>query len=140
MLLAAKLLLSPLLVAQAVATRRRALVLPEADGPRTGRCGSGAPLRLLVVGDSSGAGVGVARQDEALVGHLSRSLAGSLNVEVVWQLVAKSGVTTAQALLYALPQARLDVASTREEVNVWPQLLMEDVLKHRALHPAEPIL
>ena len=51
MLLAAKLLLSPLLVAQAVATRRRALVLPEADGPRTGRCGAGRSLRLRVAGD-----------------------------------------------------------------------------------------
>ena len=48
--LAAKLLLSPLLVMQAVATRRRALVLPEADGPRTGRCGRGAPRRPRGVG------------------------------------------------------------------------------------------
>ncbi|WP_345471780.1 alpha/beta hydrolase [Glutamicibacter ectropisis] len=59
---------------------------------------------------------------------------------LAWTEDPSHPVTTAQALLYALPQARLDVASTREEVNVWPQQLMEDVLKHSALHPAEPIL
>lgn len=134
MLLAAKLLLSPLLVAQAVATRRRALVLPEADGPRTGRCGAGRALRLLVAGDSSGAGVGVARQDEALVGHLSRSLAGSLNVEVVWQLVAKSGVTTAQALplLQQIAPASADVAVVMLGVNdVIDQVPVRRALRHR---------
>ena len=134
MLLAAKLLLSPLLVAQAVATRRRALVLPEADGPRTGRCGAGRALRLLVVGDSSGAGVGVARQDEALVGHLSRSLAGSLNAEVVWQLVAKSGITTAQALplLQQIAPATADVAVVMLGVNdVINQVPVRRALRHR---------
>ncbi len=59
---------------------------------------------------------------------------------LAWTEDPSHPVTTAQALLYALPQAKLDVASTREEVNVWPQLLMEDVLKHSVLHPAEPIL
>ena len=40
MSLALKLVLAPLLVVQAVATRRRALVLPEAEGPREGRLGA----------------------------------------------------------------------------------------------------
>ena len=50
-------------------------MLPEADGAREGVVGSGdAALRLLVAGDSSAAGVGVARQEQAVVGHLARAL------------------------------------------------------------------
>lgn len=135
--LAAKLLLSPLLVMQAVATRRRALVLPEADGPRTGRCGSGAPLRLLVVGDSSGAGVGVATQDEALVGHLSRTLAQALGAEVCWQLVARSGITSAQALplLQQAAPAPADVAVVVLGVND----VIDQVPVRRALRQREAL-
>lgn len=102
MSLAAKLALTPLLVLQALHTRRRVPVLPEAAGPRRGEVAApGArdePLHLLIVGDSSAAGVGVDRQDRALAGWLSRSLAAALPLRVRWSLVAKSGVTTAQAL------------------------------------------
>lgn len=98
MSLALKLALAPILVAQAVATRRRAPALPEAEGPREGRVGEGDRLALLIVGDSSAAGVGVATQDEALAGHLPRTLAREARRRVQWQLVAKSGITTAQAL------------------------------------------
>jgi len=93
-----KLVLSPLLVAQALATRRRAPELPEAEGPRHGVVGEGETLRLLIVGDSSAAGVGVRTQDEALAGHLTRTLAAAAHRRVRWQLVARSGITTAQAL------------------------------------------
>ncbi|MGZ5249520.1 MAG: hypothetical protein ACXWIQ_04605, partial [Caldimonas sp.] len=65
--LAFKLALAPLLVVQAVRTRRRAPVLPEAAGPRDGRtAGDGVAIRVLVAGDSSAAGVGVAHQDQAV--------------------------------------------------------------------------
>ncbi len=107
MSLALKLALAPLLAAQALATRRRAPVLPEAAGPREGSVGAaddephGEALSLLIVGDSSAAGVGVATQDEALVGHLTRTLAREANRRVRWQLVARSGITTAQALALA---------------------------------------
>lgn len=96
--LALKLALAPLLVAQALATRRRAPRLPEADGPREGRVGEGDRLSLLIVGDSSAAGVGVATQDEALAGHLTRTLAREARRRIQWQLIARSGITTAQAL------------------------------------------
>ena len=85
MSLVAKLVLSPLLVAQAVATRRRAPLLPEADGERHGVIGRGRVLRLLIVGDSSGAGVGVSRQDIALAGYLTRTLAHVAEAQVHWQ-------------------------------------------------------
>ena len=119
MSLAAKLVLAPLLVAQAVATRRRAPALPEADGPRCGSVGRGDPLRLLIVGDSSGAGVGVKTQDEALAGHLTRTLASLVPRRIDWALHAKSGITTAEALalVQAERPARADVAVVVLGVN-----------------------
>ena len=93
-----KFALAPILVAQALWTRRRVPVLPQASGPREGVVGEGPPLRLLIVGDSSAAGVGVDHQDRALSGHLSRELAQQAGVHVQWRLVARTGVTSAQAL------------------------------------------
>lgn len=70
--------------------------LPEATGARQGRAGTGPQLRLLIAGDSSAAGVGVASQDAALAGQLARALSGDFTVE--WQLLARSGATTAATL------------------------------------------
>lgn len=96
MSLTAKLLLSPLLVAQALGARVRAPRLPEAAGERAGEIGRGPLLRLLILGDSSAAGVGVARQSDALAGHLARALAAQCAATVRWQLMARSGITSAQ--------------------------------------------
>ena len=117
MSLALKLALAPLLVAQAVTTRRRAPVLPEAEGPRRGRVGRGSGgLRLLIAGDSSAAGVGVAHQDRALAGHLTRALHRLAARPVHWSLHARSGLTTQQvhALLRSttLPSAEVAVVVT----------------------------
>ena len=98
MSLTAKLLLSPLLVVQALTARVRMPRLPEAAGPREGETGRGPLLRLLIVGDSSAAGVGVAKQSDALSGHLVRALAAQCGARVRWQLLARSGVTSAQCL------------------------------------------
>jgi lysophospholipase L1-like esterase len=95
---ALKLALGPLLIAQAIRTRQRLPRLPEPDGPRNGAVGRGQDVSLLVLGDSSAAGVGVESQDEALATQLARALAASARCRVQWQLRARSGITTAQAL------------------------------------------
>lgn len=78
-------------------THAAAPSLPEAAGPRTGRVGQGPLLRVLIVGDSSAAGVGVASQSKALAGYLTRYLARRLKCTVSWRLVARTGLTTEQA-------------------------------------------
>jgi lysophospholipase L1-like esterase len=134
---ALKLALAPLLVAQAIATRRRALVLPEAAGARAGRIGaaSGPALRLLVAGDSSAAGVGVAHQGDAVVGHLARHLHQGLGLPVEWSLRARSGLTTRQlhAMLAADPPPAADVAVVITGVNdVIDQVPCRRALRDRA--------
>lgn len=99
---AAKFALAPLLYAQARRLRTSALVLPEPEGPRQGVERAGVqPLRLLVAGDSSAAGVGAETQDEALARPLALELARRLGATVHWQLVARTGLTS-QALLQLL--------------------------------------
>ncbi|SHE66560.1 Lysophospholipase L1 [Litoreibacter ascidiaceicola] len=93
---AVKLALLPLLAAQGWRARKTARQLPEPDGPREGIDGEGPLLRLLVLGDSSAAGVGVAHQREAITGRLVQSL--SQTHRVAWRLNAVSGATTAATL------------------------------------------
>jgi len=108
------------LVVQAVGTRRRAPLLPEAAGPREGRVGSGAaPIRLLIAGDSSAAGVGVAHQEQALAGHLSRALRQRTGWAVRWRLQARTGLTTRQLheLLRGVAPEAADIAVIATGVN-----------------------
>ena len=109
MSLTAKLMLSPMLVAQAVATRARLPRLPEPAGDRHGVAGQGVPVRLLVAGDSSAAGVGVQHQRDALAPRLAAQLAHAVGARVTWHLRARSGLTTAQTLAL-LREAHTDAA------------------------------
>jgi lysophospholipase L1-like esterase len=131
MSLTLKLALTPLLVAQALITRRKVPRLPEAEGPRSGAVGQGPALKLLVIGDSSAAGVGVARQSQALAGPMARYLAEATKTRVHWRLVARSGVTTAQALELLRQEGPLqaDVAVIVSGVND----VVEQVPSHRAV-------
>jgi len=119
-IVAARLALGPVLLPQAKWLRRKALRLPEAAGPRQGQVGEGTPgLRLLVVGDSSAAGVGVADQAQALALPLAHRLRDLLGMPVGWQLVAQTGVDTAEArrLLSQSQLAPADVVVTALGVN-----------------------
>lgn len=88
--------LAPVLLVQARRVQRHALHLPEAAGPRTGTVGVGPPLRLLIIGDSSAAGVGVQDQRDAVAGQLSQALGRARSV--TWHLVANTGATTPSML------------------------------------------
>jgi lysophospholipase L1-like esterase len=113
----AKYALAPVLAAQGLALRRRALNLPEPPGPRHGTTGNGAPLSILIAGDSSAAGVGAPHQDQALSGQLVARL--SARHRVHWRLEARTGDTTAACTrrLQDLPPARFDVAVLALGVN-----------------------
>ena len=113
----ARIVLLPLLLVQGLIVRARALALPEAAGPRHGSLGHGPKLRVLMVGDSSAAGVGADTQDNALIGHVTRNLAATHRVD--WTLFAKTGATTASTLdrLRQLPLADFDVAIVVLGVN-----------------------
>ncbi|WP_338550175.1 SGNH/GDSL hydrolase family protein [Roseovarius phycicola] len=115
--LALTLALAPILIPQVAWVRFRAACLQEASGPREGVAGNGPPLRLLVLGDSSAAGVGVAHQEDALIGRLVARLAQ--RYQVSWRLAARCGATTTTVLrnLETEPKARFDIAVIALGVN-----------------------
>ena len=113
--------LAPLYLTQLLGVLARTERLPEAAGPRQGQVAGQGRLRLLVLGDSSGAGVGVARQDQALIGQILAHLPPAQGVE--WQLIARSGTTSGAALkMLQQTEAQFDVAVLALGVN--------DVLRH----------
>ena len=91
--------------------------LQEPTGPREGGLGQGPDLRLLILGDSAAAGVGVATQDDALAGHLPRILAQDRTVH--WRLAARCGATTGSTLtrLNALPSEPFDAVLIAVGIN-----------------------
>lgn len=96
-LVAAKIAMGAVLLPQARHVRRTALRLPEAAGAREGVAGMGdAKLRVLVVGDSSAAGVGVAEQSQALALPMANELSKRIAGAVAWQLVAQSGLDSSE--------------------------------------------
>ncbi len=109
--------LLPLLLLQGISVRRQALILPEPHGARQDQQGEGPALRLLIAGDSSAAGVGVAQQAQALSGQLAAQLASTF--EVQWKLEATTGHKTSDTIarLAALPKQRFDVVALALGVN-----------------------
>lgn len=137
MSLTVKLALTPVLVAQALRTRAKLPRLPEAAGARRGAVGKGLPLRLLIAGDSSAAGVGAVTQREALAGQLAPRLAKACGARVEWRLIARSGVTTAQTLHLLQREEGLhaDVAVVVTGVND----IIDQVPSHRAVSARETL-
>jgi len=99
--------LMPLVMPLALHTRRQALRLAPAAGQLRGLAGvdlPGEPLRLLVLGESTVAGVGVSCLQQALVGRLAQALAERLARPVSWRACGENGITAAQACKRLLPQ------------------------------------
>ena len=97
--------LAPFLFPQSRVVLSHLPKLPEASGLRYGKVPGRDPLRLLVFGDSTAAGVGVEYQSEGLVGALARDLSERFGRGVTWQLYARSGVTSGTLRAFFLPSA-----------------------------------
>ena len=96
---------SPFLYLQGRYTRWKVGVLPDAAGPKRGTSGQGEkPARLLVIGESTVAGLGARTHDVALAGQFAKNLAAKTGNTVEWTVVGKSGVTARQAIELLLPE------------------------------------
>jgi lysophospholipase L1-like esterase len=114
-------LLAPVLMAQGRRVRRTTPRLPEAPGPTTGEVGGeGPPVRLLVLGESTAAGVGAASHQEGLAGQVARALAAAAGRPVRWRVLGRNGATAAstrETLLARAPDVAADVAVVALGVN-----------------------
>lgn len=112
--------LAPVYLYQGMKLKKTTLRLPEAEGERRGRLTLAskdnssedkATLNLMLLGDSSAAGVGVSSQQQALAGQLLEQLQLLPQIQqkfsqLEWSLHATSGHTSFDALrrLYVLPK------------------------------------
>lgn len=116
-------LLSPMYLYQANQLKKHALILPEAEGERSGdtilSSSENLPkFSIMVVGDSAAAGVGVDRQEQALLGQLLHQLQHNPQIaknfsKIIWRLYATTGHTSFDILkrLYTL-------SSTKHSVDI----------------------
>lgn len=96
---------APFLYLQGQYTRRRVGVLPGAGGDKTGVTGNGErPARLLVLGESTVAGLGARTHALALTGQFAQRLGEHLNRSVRWTAIGKNGVTARQTLDELVPE------------------------------------
>lgn len=111
------LLLAPVLLVQAKHVRRTTPLLPEPTGQREGVSGSGSALKIMIIGDSAAAGVGVTTQGEALSGKLLEQLKAYYTIH--WNLYAKTGATTSSTLkkLDKIERKQVDVVVLSLGVN-----------------------
>ena len=86
-------LLAPLLVWQGQRTRRTTPRLPEAHGDPHGQYGDGEPAwQLLVLGESTAAGVGVTHHQDGLASQLARQLHQQSQRTIGWRSHGINGI------------------------------------------------
>ena len=97
--------------------RLRTPVLPEASGDRALGHEQEADYRILIAGDSAGAGVDVETQDQALLGLLHSRLAPTHSVYL--ELNAMTGLTSGEVLdrMRAVTQTTFDIVIYSVGVN-----------------------
>ncbi len=111
--------LYPLLYLQGKHVRRITPRMPEAGGPAHGTApwppqgaepSPAAPvLRLVAIGESPVAGVGVTLHTQAITAQLAAMLAQQAEMPVSWQAVGLNGADLAQALQVLVPRLPLPV-------------------------------
>lgn len=105
----------PLIIWQGKNTRKTALRLPEADGPRTGNSvdGTGNPreqINILHLGESTVAGVGVTHSHLGFTANISQTLITN-NISHQWQYIAQTGIDTSELIELLNQQAAIPACS-----------------------------
>ena len=120
-------LLWPVVLPQARRTRRAIPTLPDAAQPWRGEVAGENPISILVLGDSTAAGVGAPTQDDALPGNLARTLANEWERGAHWRAIGENGATT-----YDIVQRFLAEASEEKYDVVFLTIGANDALKLRS--------
>jgi lysophospholipase L1-like esterase len=97
--------LLPVLYFHGKKIRKSVPTLPEATGNQGSEMSRGGQsIRLLTIGESTIAGVGVATHEEGFTGTLAKTLAQKMNIGVQWRVYARSGYTAKRIIEKILPK------------------------------------
>jgi lysophospholipase L1-like esterase len=96
---------APFLYLQARYVRRKVGVLPEAQGEKNGKSGAGNEFaKLLVIGESTAAGLGARTHETALAGQFARFLSEKIGKPVAWHVIGRSGITVKETIRELVPK------------------------------------
>jgi lysophospholipase L1-like esterase len=96
---------APFLYLQGQYARRKIGRLPDAQGDVAGRFGSDEiAVKLLVIGESTAAGVGARTHEAALAGQFARFLSRKIGKTVNWHVIGKSGITVRETIHELVPK------------------------------------
>ena len=101
---------APVVLTQGRRLKRSTPHLPDAERPWTGELAGPDPIRLLVLGDSTAAGVGAATQQEALPGRLADALHARTSRGIRWRAVGQNGATARDLMTRYLDEALAEPA------------------------------
>lgn len=97
--------LAPFLYLQGQYMRRKIGRLPDAQGETVGKFGANeTAVKLLVVGESTVAGVGAATHEKALAGQFARFLSRKIGKSVEWHVIGRSGITAKETIYELVPK------------------------------------
>lgn len=119
--------LAPVLLLQARRLRRAIPRLADAALPWSGHIAGDNPVRILVLGDSTAAGVGAATQDDALPGNLARAIRDHWSRGSTWNAIGANGATARDIV-----DTYLDIASEGEYDLVFLSIGANDALTLRS--------
>ncbi len=95
---------APFLYVQGQLTRRKVGVLPGAEGETHGTTGTGTErAKLLVIGESTVAGLGAGTHELALAGQFAKRLSGQTQKTINWSVIGKNGVTARRTIDELVP-------------------------------------
>lgn len=100
---------APLLYLQGQYIRRKIGVLPDAQGARRGLTGNYSErVKMLVIGESTVAGLGARTHETALAGQFSKFLSAKIGKTIEWYVIGKNGVTAERTIELLVPQIPAD--------------------------------
>jgi lysophospholipase L1-like esterase len=98
---------APFLYLQSKYVRRKIGRLPGAAGATRGKSGTDdvnqTAVKLLVIGESTAAGVGARTHETAPAGQFARFLSRKIDKTVEWHVIGKSGITVAETIKELVP-------------------------------------
>lgn len=96
---------APFLFLQGQYVRRKIGLLPDAQGEKRGTSGSGNEIaKMLVIGESTVAGLGARTHETALAGQFARFLSEKIGKKIEWHVIGKNGVTAQKTIELLVPQ------------------------------------
>ena len=145
--------LLPIVWWQARRVRRTVPRLPEAQLGLQGSVGTGQEtVKLITLGESTVAGVGVENHADGFTGHLANTISQAVDKSVEWHVIAKSGYTArkvTERLVPQLPEPPIDLIVIGVGANdtfafnppfVWQTHVRQLIAGIRKKHNGSPIV